>query len=179
MSDEELDELDEPRGLSGFQKVLLGAIVAVLALSVAARVLAGGGEPGPSTASTPPPGASGLVAPGAQTTSAPEGEEPGGLESLLPFLTEGSFFALIGFAVGYATRKAVKLLLILVALLFIGVQALAHAGIAEVDWGRALGALNDLVLNLKENQPFTEMLKDKVPTTGAFLAGVFLGFRRG
>ena len=48
--------------------------------------------------------ASSLVAPGAQSTAE---AEPGTLEAFLPYLTEGSFFALMGFAVGYATLRSI------------------------------------------------------------------------
>ena len=177
MTDEEPDEeLDESRGLSGLQKILLGSAGVVLAGSVAARAVLAG-EKEPPGGSAPPPGASGLVAPGAGTTS--DAAEPGALEAALPYLTEGSFFALMGFAVGYATRKLVRLLLILVAVFFVGVQLLSSQGILEMDWQAALGWVNDLILNLKENQTFTELLKDKVPTTGAFFAGLLVGFKRG
>ena len=72
-----------------------------------------------------------------------------------------------------------KLGLLLIAAFFVALQALSYAGVATVDWGRAIEALNDLILNLKENQSLTAVLKDKIPTTGAFAGGYLLGFKRG
>lgn len=97
----------------------------------------------------------------------------------LPYVTEGSFFALIGFALGYASRKAVKLLMILVALLFLGLQGLVFAGVAQVDWGMLVERVNTLVLNVREGTSLTEWLADRVPSAGGLVAGYLLGFRRG
>lgn len=166
------ESLDEAKGLSGLQKVLVGGSSVVLAGSAGARAMMGGESGG---SSDPPAGATGFLAP----SSTESAGEPGMLESMLPYLTEGSFFALMGFAVGYATRKIVRLLLILVAVFFVAVQLLSSQGIVDVDWQSALGAANDLILNLKENQTFSEMLKDKIPTTGSFFAGLAVGFKRG
>jgi len=98
---------------------------------------------------------------------------------VMPYVTEGSFFALIGFALGYLSRKVVKVGLILLALLFVAVQGLSYAGVVAVDWDRALQLVNDLVLNLKENQTFTEVIKDRLPSAGGLVAGYALGFRKG
>ena len=112
------------------------------------------------------------------TTTQPE-SEPTGLEKSIPYLTEGSFFALIGFALGYASRKVVKVGLILLALLFVGLQGLSYLEVIQIDWHRAIEVLNNLILNLNENATVTEVLKDRLPTVGALGAGYLLGFRRG
>ena len=67
----------------------------------------------------------------------------------------------------------------LLAVFFAGLQALSWSGVVTVDWGKAVDLANDLILNLKENETFTEVLKDRVPTVGALVAGYLLGFRRG
>jgi len=112
-------------------------------------------------------------------TEETEGKETGALAEALPFLTEGSFFAMIGFALGYASRKVVKLLLILLAGFFLLVQGLSYADVVQVDWQKLIDLLNGWILNLKENDTIGEVLKDKIPTAGALTAGYFLGFRKG
>lgn len=173
-----------PRPMSPFKKAVLALLVLIFVGSVGARAVLGSGQPdAPSPASRPaatPDGfLPGVRQGGAQDPGAAPQEEPAGIEGWLPLLTEGSFFALIGFALGFATKKLVKLLLIFVALFFVGVQALVHAEVMTVDWGQAIDWLNRMVLNLREDQPFTEVLKEKVPTLGALLTGYVLGFRRG
>ena len=86
---------------------------------------------------------------------------------------------LIGFAVGYASRKVVKLALIFLAIFFVGLQLLVYQGMAEVDWPALIEGLNNLIFNLKENRTITEVLTDRVPTAGAFVAGYVFGFKRG
>jgi uncharacterized membrane protein (Fun14 family) len=101
-------------------------------------------------------------------------------DSLLPYLTEGSFFGIIGFALGFTSRKIVKLMLILIALVFAAVQGLAFAGVvSSVDWGKGLKLANDLVFNLNEHESWIEFLKAKIPSAGAFMGGFLLGFRKG
>lgn len=170
-----------PRGMTPFKKGVLVLLALLFLGSVAVRAFVVGEKDGATTST----GETGLrpqgflpgQGPGAGTAAAEE--EPGAIEGWLPLLTEGSFFALIGFALGYATRKIVKVLLIFVAIFFIGIQALAYADVMTVDWGKALELINRLVLNLREDQPITEVLIAKVPTAGSLIAGYFLGFRRG
>ena len=179
-------DADERGGLGGFRKLVLFTLLGVLALSVAARAVLGDPAPmsGAGDRAATPEGASSFVSglppanPGS-TDDAVEAAESGSVEQLLPFLTEGSFFALIGFALGYATRKVVKLLLIFVAIFFAGLQALVYAGVADVDWGQAIDLLNGLILNVKEEQTLTEIAKAKLPSFGGLAGGYLLGWRRG
>lgn len=176
------------QGLSRFQRLALLGLAGVLVLSATLRAVlgAGGDDPSPAAGGSGPSAANGLVSsappsggqPGAggELETAPE---PGSIEAFLPFFTEASFFALIGFALGYATRKVVKLALIVVAVFFAGLQGLVYAGVAEVDWGQAIELLNGLILNVKQDQTLTEILKAKVPAFGGLLGGYLLGFRRG
>jgi len=102
-----------------------------------------------------------------------------GAAEVMPYVTEGSFFALIGFALGYLSRKILKLALLLLALLFLAVQGLSYAEVVSIDWDRALQVFNDLVLNVKENQTLGEILKNRLPSAGGLTAGYLLGFRKG
>lgn len=118
------------------------------------------------------------------TAPAPATETPddGGdspLADAIPYVTEGGFFAMIGFALGYASRKVVKLMLIALAGFFLVLQGLSYAEIVHVDWDKALQFTNDLVFNLKENETIGEIIKDRIPTAGALVAGYAIGFRRG
>lgn len=163
--------LAETRPMSGFKKTVLVGFVLVLALSIAARVFLGGER----TASTPPDGAAGFLA----SQGGGAAEEPTTLEKYLPYLSEGAFFAILGFALGYTSRKVVKVGLILLALCFLAIQALVWTGHAEVDWGGVLAKVNDIVFNLKEGETVSQFLTRRVPSGGSLLAGYVLGFRRG
>ena len=83
------------------------------------------GEPG----FLPPSGQS----PTSGTTTTGPTPEPSQIERAIPYLTEGSFFALIGFALGYASRKVVKVGLILLALVFAGLQGLSYLEVIHIE----------------------------------------------
>jgi uncharacterized membrane protein (Fun14 family) len=105
--------------------------------------------------------------------------EPTPLERSLPYVTEGSLFGLIGFALGYASRKFVKLGLIALALFFVGLQALVWTGTVSVDWSGLLGKLNALIFNLRENESMSAFLTRRIPSGGGMLLGYLVGFQRG
>lgn len=182
------DLASEPKraGLGPVQKLAVAAIGAIFVLSIVCRVAFSADG---STSTSPSGGAlpagaqsfvSGEATPSFLPSESAEPEaQPGALEAALPVLTEASFFAMVGFALGYASRKVVKLAMIVLAAFFVMLQLLTYGGVTTIDWGRFVEILNDWVLNLKENQTITEVLTDRVPTAGSLLAGYFLGFRRG
>jgi uncharacterized membrane protein (Fun14 family) len=158
--------------LTGLQVALLAVLLLALLGSVGYRAYARTDQKG---ATATPAGAQGFVRDGA-AQSAPAATP---LERSLPYVTEGSFFGLIGFALGYASRKFVKLALILLALAFVGLQALVWTGSVSVDWSGLVGKLNGLLFNLGDNETFTQFLTRRVPAAGGLLAGYAIGFHRG
>lgn len=97
----------------------------------------------------------------------------------LPIVSEASFFGLIGFALGYTSRKLVKIGFVVIALAFVGLQALSFSGVVTIDWQRLLDIVNAFVLNINQNDSIGEILKDRIPSAGALVGGYFLGFRKG
>ncbi len=155
--------------------IALTVIVLVTVAAVAARMALASEQPDAAPASLP--GITSLSA-SASAVESPA-PEPGAVEQALPYVTEGGFFAIVGFALGYASRKLVKLMLIVLAVFFVGVQGLASLDVLVVDWDHAVTLANDFVLNIKQDQSWLEVLKDRLPTTGGLAAGYALGFRRG
>ncbi|MFT7617386.1 MAG: putative membrane protein (Fun14 family) [Planctomycetota bacterium] len=97
----------------------------------------------------------------------------------LPFVTEASFFGLLGFALGYFSKKVVKLMMIFIAILFIAMQVFSYIEVVQIDWQKLIDVVNGMILNLKENDSISAVLKDRIPTAGALVAGYFVGFRKG
>ncbi len=161
------------RGMPPLQKAVLGLVASTLVASVAARVLLH--EP-PSSSSNPlPAGARSF----ATEAAAKHPEQVAWWQSILPIVTEASLFGLIGFALGYTTRKVFKLALVLIAVAFVVVQVLVARGELQVDWGGSVHAIQAWVLNLHPDVPITEFLRTRIPTAIAFVSCWFLGFRRG
>lgn len=163
--------------MNPLQKLVLALLSGVLVVAGAGRALLGGDEP---AASNPEfVGTMGFMDAGTPQQE-PKAQAGQAIEDLLPYFTEASFFGLIGFALGYTSRKVVKLGLILLALLFAAIQGLQMAGVIQnVDWGRAIELVNDWILNIKEDQSVTDWLTDKVPSAGALFAGYLIGFKQG
>ena len=166
-------------GMTGLQRIALWSLVLLLVGSVAARAAFLGTRADASPASTLHP--AGFVASVDSPVDAQQGHEgvPGAIETALPYVTEGSLFALIGFALGYATRKVFKLGLLLIAVGFVGVQVLVHYGLIEVEWSQVTQWINGALLNLRENESVSRFLTNRVPSALALLAGWVLGFQRG
>lgn len=167
-------------GMSKLQKVVLCTLIVALIGSVAARAAILSKRPEAASGASSALQPSSYVASGEKSAStAQHDEQAGALERSLPFVTEASLFALIGFALGYATRKVFKLALLVIALVFIAIQTLSYFNLLDVEWGGVVGWINKAILNLKENESITKFLTRRVPSVGSLVVGYFLGFRRG
>lgn len=150
---------------------ILVALLAVGAAAVGARASLGGDDD-----ASVPQGVSSLVGSGAAAESEGEG---GDLEVVLPYVTEASLFAVLGFALGYLSRKVIKIGLIVLGVAFLLLQTLSWLEVVAIDWTRATELVNAFVLNWNTEQPVAEILKDRIPSAGGLALGYALGFRRG
>lgn len=172
MANEKQPPKDTPKkGLSGLQVTLVALFALLFVGSLALRLRA---DP-ERAAQGVPAGATGLVQGGAETT--PPEATP--LERSLPYVTESSLFGLLGFALGYASRKFVKLALIALALFFVGLQALSWMGAVTIDWGVLVSKLNAWIFDLQENESMTAFLTRRIPSGGGLVLGYWVGFARG
>lgn len=171
-------------------KAIVGTLLAVVfASSVVTRAIVdpgkenGGGAATEQTSKNPFGTGHGLV-PGDSSPqdsgSASSGTaEVDKLTEYLPMVTEASFFGLIGFALGYFSRKVVKVGLILIGIGFIAAQGLSYVGVVDIKWDRAIDLVNGAILDIKGSQSWKEIFAHKIPTMGALIAGYFVGFRKG
>ena len=180
-------------GLSTFQQLAFIGLVVLLIASVAARAMYLSSHPTQS-----PPGANSALQPGnylatgvhstepqkdpkadpkADPESAPQ-PEPSPIEKSLPYVTEGSLFGLIGFALGYATRKVFRLALFAIALAFIAIQALSHFNVMTIEWGPVVNWINQSIFNLTHDETVIGFVTKRVPSLAAMGACYFLGFKR-
>ncbi|MBL8693365.1 MAG: hypothetical protein JNJ88_04635 [Planctomycetes bacterium] len=161
------------RGMSPIRKLVLSAIVLIFVGSILLRFSLGSDAPQGG-----PAGSTGL----APSSAAPSGSEGGAgsrVAEFLPYFTEGSFCALIGFALGFASRKVVKVGLVLLGLFSAAVFGLSAADVVQVDWSKATELMNGLILNLREAAGWADSAVQHLPSAGAFLGGYLFGYRRG
>jgi len=167
-------------GLSRFQTIALIALVVLLIASVAAcATFLSTHEAKEPSGANPALQPNSYLATGVRTDEPATEHEPGAIEKSLPYVTEGSLFGLIGFALGYATRKIFKLALFALALVFIAIQALTYFNVMTVEWGPVVTWLNKSLFNLAHDESVTAFFTKRVPSIGAMGAGYFLGFKRG
>ena len=100
------------------------------------------------------------------------------LETILPYLTEASLFGLIGFALGYTSKKAFKLLLMLIALGFVTIHVLVYMGKMQVDWNQVIKLIDDWILNMDFKSTVPVFLKHRLPTLALFVIGYLFGLRK-
>ncbi|MCE4604274.1 MAG: hypothetical protein F7B20_04830 [Aeropyrum sp.] len=88
--------------------------------------------------------------------------------------------AVLGFAAGYAVKKAVKVLLIVLGAFMMGLLGLSYYGIITVNWGklalyieRAISGSQAAAASLKS------YVLASVPFAGSFMLGFALGFKYG
>jgi uncharacterized membrane protein (Fun14 family) len=99
------------------------------------------------------------------------------MDFVIPFVGTLGFGGLMGYAVGYAAKKASKLALIGMGVLFFLVQYLCYKGLATVDWGGV--AAQGGVAAKAGGVAFWKIVTYNVPLGAGFVAGILLGFKKG
>lgn len=100
--------------------------------------------------------------------------------------TSIGFGGITGFLIGYAIKKVMKIMLIVLGLLFVAVIALEYQKLISVNWNKIQTGLSSALGNVTNGQiPGTQeniaatMTNIGIPLTGSLTAGFVLGFLRG
>ena len=95
----------------------------------------------------------------------------------------GGFFG--GLLLGFALKKVVRLIAIVVGLFIAGLAYLQYQQVASIDWNRievlaaeALGIMSDYLSNNQE-AAIVAMSNLGIPLTGSISAGFAVGFMKG
>lgn len=95
----------------------------------------------------------------------------------------GGFFG--GLLIGYALKKVVKLIAIVVGLFIAGLAYLQYQQLASFDWNRieamAGAALGNVTAHISTNQELATLAMSNfgIPLTGGMSAGFAVGFMKG
>jgi uncharacterized membrane protein (Fun14 family) len=81
-----------------------------------------------------------------------------------------------GFLVGYATKKIVKLLMVLLGLFTLSLLYLMHKEVIQINSERLLETISSIVAQIAD---FLLSTIDYLPLSGSFLAGLVLGLAKG
>jgi uncharacterized membrane protein (Fun14 family) len=113
------------------------------------------------------------------------------ISSLTSTATSAGLGGITGFLIGYAIKKVVKILLVIVGLVFVAFMFLEYQKIISVNWNKiqtttiaALGNVTSGQLLASSGIPWTNHITSSmtsfgIPLTGSLTAGLLLGFLRG
>jgi len=102
----------------------------------------------------------------------------GELLSALLFQAGGG--VILGFATGYAFKKLVKVVLVVLGLFTVGFLALAYYGVVAVNWDKLALLVERAVYGAQATAYSVQsFIVASIPFAGAFTAGFILGFRYG
>jgi len=158
----------EPRAPRWRAKLLIALVVVVAGAIIVRHTLADRRTEGAGTGT-----GNQLVA-----GEAPEKEEPGAFEKILPFITEAGSVMLLGYMLALATRSVFKLLIVALVLGFVGLQFLAYKGLT-VDLGDFAAWVGNNLFNVSKDADAGQIAQEKVPTAGAGMLGYLLGLKKG
>jgi len=95
-------------------------------------------------------------------------------------LLQASGGLILGFAAGYATKKAVKIALLIIGLFTAGLLALQYYGIISVNWDKLALLVERAVQGAEATaEGLQAFIIGQIPFAGSFLAGFALGFKYG
>ncbi|HDM23544.1 hypothetical protein DRO02_05430 [archaeon] len=101
-------------------------------------------------------------------------------EILYPILIQMGAGFFIGFAVGYALKKLIKILIVLAGLFFMLLLAMEYYGIVSIKYDKLLEAVENLIGGVSgEAQGIYAHIVAHLPFAAAFIPGFAFGVKKG
>ena len=104
-------------------------------------------------------------------------------------LTSMSSGGIAGFLIGYAIKKAIKIIMTIAGLFLAALAYLNYQGLISVDWSRIASTSNTAIAGFSNSTGYASSIVDSqvvptlmnfgVPLTGSFAAGFILGCMKG
>lgn len=98
------------------------------------------------------------------------------------------FGGIAGFLIGYAIKKVMKIMLVIIGLFFAALAYLSSQGIISINWDKfaatSTGALTGVqnatgAIPSAADQTFSALANIGIPLTGSFAAAFVFGFMKG
>ena len=100
-------------------------------------------------------------------------------ELIPPVIYQLGVGAVCGFIIGFAIKKAIKLLIILAGFFMLVLIYLGYSGIITINFDKLLTAVGNLLNLGKQASSWLIPLISTLPLTGSFILGLLLGFKVG
>jgi len=94
--------------------------------------------------------------------------------------TQLGFGGVTGFIVGYAVKKILKFLVVLIGIFFVALQYLAYQGFITINYEKFEQAFRGLSFGATIGvEPLPAFITANVPFLGSFVAGLAIGMAKG
>jgi len=100
-------------------------------------------------------------------------------EEITHLITQLGFGGVLGFIVGYAFKKLMKLFLVFLGLYFISLMYLAYNGFITIHYEKFSKAFEGLSSLAQGGFTLPSFLTANIPMVGGFVVGLGLGFKMG
>lgn len=94
-------------------------------------------------------------------------------------VTQLGFGGMTDFLVGYAAKKVVKILLVVLGVYISSLLYLDHQGFISINYGRLHDGFQSLAEMGRGGTTIPGLLTANIPFTGSFVTGLGLGFKTG
>ena len=84
-----------------------------------------------------------------------------------------------GFIVGFAFKKMMKMIIVLIGLFFLALQYLDYVGFIELHYEKLVQAAQGWVTTFQGDLSALSFLTANIPLAGGFVAGFGLGYKKG
>ena len=98
---------------------------------------------------------------------------------LTPLVGELGIGGVGGFLVGFAIKKAAKIMALIIGLFFLSLQYLAYKNIITIDYGAIQLFANELLGQTAGAKTWLTDFIVNVPFGAAFVGGLYIGLQRG
>lgn len=105
------------------------------------------------------------------------------VETFYPLLSQLGFGGILGFVIGYASKKLLKILMVFIGLFFMSLLYLSYMGFIQINYDKISqsveGFLKSLFSLFSGGLSLPAFLSINIPFVGSFIVGFGLGFKIG
>jgi uncharacterized membrane protein (Fun14 family) len=103
-----------------------------------------------------------------------------GLDFFAPLAAQLGFGGVVGFAIGYAVKKILKIIVIFIGIYFISLLYLSHVGFIKINYDRIISAFETFASKLLHGGvTIPSFMTANIPFIGSFIVGFGLGLKVG
>ncbi len=100
-------------------------------------------------------------------------------ELIPPVIYQLGVGAICGFIIGFAIKKAIKLLMIIAGFFLLILVYLGYSGVITINFEKLLQAVGNLLSWGQQAADWLTIIISTLPLTGSFILGLILGFKVG